>query len=40
MFGHISDAEPPADAHDDPGRWTDGRLRIKLLRVLRKLRMA
>jgi len=40
MFGHISDAEPPADTHDDAAQWTDGRLRIKLLRVLRKLRMA
>lgn len=40
MFGHISDGEPPADTRDDPDQWTDDRLRTRLLRVLRKLKMA
>lgn len=40
MFGHISESEPPADTHDDPDQWTDDRLRTRLLRVLRKFKMA
>ena len=40
MFGHISDAEPPTDTHDEAAQWTDERLRTRLLRILRKLKMA
>ncbi|HUQ89759.1 MAG TPA: response regulator [Vicinamibacterales bacterium] len=40
MFGHISDGQPLPDKRDDVAQWTDERLRAKILRVLRKLRMA
>jgi len=40
MFGHISEGQEPPDTHDDPGEWTDARLRAKLVRFLRRLRMA
>ena len=40
MFGHISDGEEPPDKRDDVAEWTDDRLRAKVMRVLRKLRMA
>jgi DNA-binding response OmpR family regulator len=40
MFGQIADGEEPPDKRDDVSEWTDDRLRAKLLRILRKLRMA
>ena len=40
MFGQISDEQPSDDKHDDPDLWTDDRLRAKLVRLLRKLKMA
>jgi hypothetical protein len=40
MFGQIADGEAPPDKRDDVAEWTDDRLRAKILRILRKLRMA
>jgi DNA-binding response OmpR family regulator len=40
MFGQISDREEPRDKRDDEREWTDDRLRAKIVRLLRKLRMA
>lgn len=40
MFGHFSDAQEPPDKHDDQDEWSDERLRTKIVRLLRKLRMA
>lgn len=40
MFGQISDDQPPSDKRDDARAWTDPRLRTRLVRLLRKLRMA
>ena len=40
MFGHISDDKPHEDKRDDAQVWTDDRLRTKIVRVLRKLKMA
>ena len=40
MFGHIADGEEPPDKRDDEREWTDDRLRAKIVRILRKLRMA
>ena len=40
MFGQISDDHPANDTHDDPALWTDDRLRARLVRLLRKLKMA
>jgi DNA-binding response OmpR family regulator len=40
MFGHIADAQPPPDKRDDTEDWTDDRVRAKVVRLLRKLRMA
>ena len=40
MFDRISDTEEQADTRDDVAAWTDHRLRAKIIRVLRKLRMA
>jgi hypothetical protein len=40
MFGQIADGEAPPDKRDDVSEWTDDRLRAKILRILRKLRMA
>lgn len=41
MFGHISDSEAPPDKRDEGEQlWTDDRLRAKVVRLLRKLRMA
>jgi hypothetical protein len=40
MFGQISDDRPPTDKRDDAAAWTDPRLRSRLVRLLRKLRMA
>jgi DNA-binding response OmpR family regulator len=41
MFGHISDSDGPPDKRDKGDElWTDDRLRAKVVRLLRKLRMA
>ena len=40
MFDKISDVEEQSDKRDDVAEWTDDRLRAKIIRVLRKLRMA
>jgi DNA-binding response OmpR family regulator len=40
MFGHISDDKAPEDKHDDAQAWADDRLRTKIVRVLRKFKMA
>lgn len=40
MFGHIATAEAPPDKRDDEREWTDDRLRAKVVRVLKRLRMA
>ena len=40
MFGNISDEKPPDDKHDDPREWKDERVRAKILRALRKIKMA
>jgi DNA-binding response OmpR family regulator len=40
MFGQISDEKPADDKHDDEDQWSDDRLRAKLVRLLRKLKMA
>lgn len=40
MFGHIGDSGEPEDKHDDAQEWADDRLRTKIVRLLRRLRMA
>jgi two-component system cell cycle sensor histidine kinase/response regulator CckA len=40
MFDRITDEREQADKRDDVDEWTDDRLRAKIIRVLRKLRMA
>jgi DNA-binding response OmpR family regulator len=40
MFDKISDLEEQTDTRDDVDAWTDDRLRAKIIRILRKLRMA
>ena len=40
MFGQIADGEESRDKRDDEREWTDDRLRAKIIRFLRKLRMA
>ena len=40
MFGQITDCQEAADKRDDHAEWNDDRLRAKIIRVLRKLRMA
>jgi DNA-binding response OmpR family regulator len=40
MFGHISDQPAPEDKHDSAEEWADDRVRTKIVRVLRKLKMA
>lgn len=40
MFDRITDEQEPPDKRDDMSEWTDERLRAKIVRVLRKLRMA
>ena len=40
MFEKISDEEEQADKRDDIDQWTDDRLRAKIIRILRRLRMA
>src|SRR5262245_55335164 len=40
MFGQISDREEPPDKREDAREWTDDRVRAKIVRLLRRLRMA
>ena len=40
MFGQIAGRQEAADKRDDHAEWNDDRLRAKIIRVLRKLRMA
>jgi DNA-binding response OmpR family regulator len=40
MFGHIAEGDEPPDKRDDESEWTDDRLRAKIVRLLRRLRMA
>jgi len=40
MFGQITDSQEPTDKRDDEREWSDDRLRAKIIRLLRKLRMA
>jgi CheY-like chemotaxis protein len=40
MFGQITDERPPNDTRDDERQWSDDRLRARLVRLLRKLKMA
>jgi DNA-binding response OmpR family regulator len=40
MFGQIADRQEEPDKRDDAAEWTDDRLRAKIVRLLRKLRMA
>jgi len=40
MFDRITDEQEQADKRDDINEWTDDRLRAKIVRMLRKLRMA
>jgi len=40
MFGQITDREALPDKRDDQREWTDDRLRAKIIRLLRRLRMA
>jgi DNA-binding response OmpR family regulator len=40
MFGQITDSQEPADKRDDEQEWADDRLRSKIVRLLRRLRMA
>jgi len=40
MFGHISEGQELPDKREDQGEWTDARLRAKLVRLLRRFRMA
>ena len=40
MFGHIASAEVPPDKRDNDQEWSDDRLRAKIVRLLRRFRMA
>lgn len=40
MFGHIADGHAAPDKRDDDSEWNDVRLRAKVVRLLRRLRMA
>ena len=40
MFGHISDDKIPVDKHDDVAEWEDNRLRTKIVRVLKRWKLA
>jgi len=40
MFGQITDREETRDKRDDDQEWNDDRLRARIIRLLRKLRMA
>jgi CheY-like chemotaxis protein len=40
MFGQITDSEESRDKREDKQEWADDRLRAKIVRLLRRLRMA
>ncbi len=40
MFGHIAEGEEPVDKRDNEDEWSDERFRTKVVRLLRRLRMA
>ena len=40
MFGHIADDHAPADKRESEDEWTDDRLRAKVVRLLKRLKMA
>ena len=40
MFGQIATGEEQADKRDNEREWTDDRLRAKIVRLLKKMRMA
>ena len=40
MFGSISEAKPEIDKRDEEEQWQDNRLRAKVVRLLKRLRMA
>jgi two-component system cell cycle sensor histidine kinase/response regulator CckA len=40
MFGHIADAQEPKDKREDAEEWADDRLRAKIVKLLRRFRMA
>jgi two-component system, cell cycle sensor histidine kinase and response regulator CckA len=40
MFGHIGEGEAPPDKREIAEEWTDERFRAKVVRLLRRLRMA
>ena len=40
MFGQISEEKEPDDKRDEEAEWADDRLRAKIVRLLRRLRMA
>jgi DNA-binding response OmpR family regulator len=40
MFGSISEARPEPDKRDNEQEWTDDRFRAKVVRLLKRLRMA
>ncbi|HYE89276.1 MAG TPA: response regulator [Vicinamibacterales bacterium] len=40
MFGHITGDDNPRDKRDAAGEWADDRFRTKVVKLLRRLRMA
>jgi DNA-binding response OmpR family regulator len=40
MFGHISNAQVPVDKREDEAEWEDNRLRTKIVRVLKRWKLA
>jgi hypothetical protein len=40
MFGHISDGQEPRDKRDEGVEWSDDRLRARIVKLLRRFRMA
>lgn len=40
MFGHISDDKVPVDKREDETEWEDNRLRTKIVRVLKRWKLA
>ena len=40
MFGHISDDKVPIDKRDDETEWKDNRLRTRIVRMLKRWRIA
>lgn len=40
MFGHIAEGEEPPDRREDADEWEDDRLRARIVRFLRRMRMA